>query len=169
MKARFLIPILMLFAACNTGNVPLTDDIKEAVKAEGASVVNEMITALIENRLDVVLGLMENTPDFSMTIAGDLFDYDGMKDMIDQVGTMVEKQAFETKFEQYVVLDEDCFIYLWLGKNEVFMKTGESVAYDEYAFTYGFRKVEGSWKLFFGHESYKVPLPFDLDEDMEMD
>jgi len=169
MKARFLIPVMALLVACNTVNAPLTDDQKAAVISEGKEVVKGMINALTENNMDVVLDLMENSPDFTMSMAGELYDYNGMKEMAEQVGSTLERQTFETKFEQYVVIDENCFLYLWKGKNGIYMTTGDSVIYDDYLFTYGFRKVEGTWKLFFGHESFIVPLPFDLDQDMDQD
>jgi len=169
MKVKFLIPLLVLFAACNTVNVPLTDAQKEAVKGEAKEVVDVLINAMTENKLDLFLDLMENSPDFTMSVAGEVYDFKGILEMIDQVSPMMERQTFETKFEQYVVIDMNCFLYLWKGKNGVYMKSGESVVYDDYVFTYGFRKTEGSWKMFFGHESYLAPLPFDLDQDQDED
>jgi len=167
MKLRFLIPLLVLIAGCNTVNNPITDEQKLIVKGEAVEVVNGMIQAMAENNLDLFLELVDNSPDFSMSVAGEVYDYNGIIEMINQVEPLVERQTFETKFEQYVVVDMNCFIYLWKGKNGVYMKSGESTVYENYVFTYAFRKVDDNWKLFMGHESFESELPFDL--DMEAD
>jgi len=161
MKAKLLIPFLLLLGACNTANKPMTDEQKAAVKEEGSSIVKEIFDAMIISDSEKMIGLMENSPDYNFVVAGEIYNYEKMKEMVKQYMPLIERQTFETKFEQYVIIDPSCFIYTWHGKNGAYMKTGDSTIYDDYLMTYAFRKTEGSWKLFFGHESSKVPFPID--------
>jgi hypothetical protein len=160
MKAKLLILFLFLLAAC-TNNKPMTDEQKAAVKEEGSVIVKEIFDAMITSNSDKMIGLMENSPDYNFVVAGELYNYEQMKEMAKQYMPLIERQTFETKFEQYVIVDPSCFIYTWIGKNGGYMKTGDSTIVDDYVATYAFRKTEGSWKLFFGHESSKVPFPID--------
>jgi hypothetical protein len=161
MKAKLLIPFLVLLAACNTVNKPMTDEQKAAVKEEGSVIVKEIFDAMITSNGEKMIGLMENSPDFIFIVAGEIYSNEKMKEMVKQFMPLIERQTFETKFEQYVIVDPSCFIYTWQGKNGGYMKTGDSTIMDDYIATYAFRKTEGSWKLFFGHESSKVPFPID--------
>ena len=45
MKAKFLIPFLLILAAC-TSNKPMTEEQKATVKDEGSVVVDEIFNAL---------------------------------------------------------------------------------------------------------------------------
>ena len=161
MKTKLLILFLVLLTACNTGNKPMTEAQKEAIKGEGSISVNEFFNAIMESNGGILMELCEKSPDFNMVVAGEIYTYDGMKEMVDQVLPLVKEQTFRTKSEKYVIIDPTCFLYIWHGRNGIYMKSGDSTVYDDYIGTYAFRKVEESWKLFFGHESYKVPFPID--------
>jgi hypothetical protein len=86
-----------------------------------------------------------------------------MLEMANHVLPLIKRQTFDTKFEQYVIVDPNCFVYTWCGKNGMYMKSGEEVVMEDYLVTYCFRKHEEGWKLFVGHESAKVPYPIDTE------
>ena len=159
MKAKFLIPLFVLLAACNTANKPLTDSQKSVIKEEAGVVTKDMFNDLIKNDSVKIMEIMENSPDFTFVVSGDLYSYDAMKKMGNQMFQLIDKQTFDTKSEQYVIVNPTCFIYTWQGKNGVYMKSGESMIYDDYFLTYTFRKLEGKWKITSGHESYKTQKP----------
>jgi hypothetical protein len=161
MKTKLLIPLLVLLAACNTVNKPMTDEQKAAVKEEGSAVVKDFFDAMITSDVDKMLNLLENSSDYRYIAVGDLSTYDQMKEMAHQYLKFVKRQTFITKFEKYVIIDPACFIYIWQGDNGMYMNTGDSTIINDYVMTIAFRKNEGSWKLFFGHESSKVPFPID--------
>ncbi len=161
MKAKLLILFLMLLVACNTANKPMTDEQKAAVKEEGSVVVKDFLNALITSNVDNMTNMLENSSDFNYIAAGELATYDQMNDMAHQYLKYVKRQTFITKFEKYVIIDPATFIYIWQGDNGMYMNTGDSTIITDYVMTIAFRKNEGSWKLFFGHESSKVPLPID--------
>jgi hypothetical protein len=161
MKAKLLIPFLVLLAACNTTTKPMTDVQKAAVKDEGSVVVKEIIDAMKTSNAEKLISLLENSPDYTYISAGEMVTYDKNVEMATQYLPYVKRQTFITKFEKYIIVDPSCFIYLWQGDNGMYMETGDSTILKDYLLAYTFRKSEGTWKLVLGHESQKVPLPID--------
>ncbi len=160
MKTKLLFPMLLLIAACTT-NKPMTDEQKAAAMDEATIVVKEMFGALAVSDSEMMVNLCENSADFTFILSGKVYNYQSMTEVIREMLPQVEKQTFDTKFEQYVLVDPACFIYNWHGRNGVFMKTGESSVTEDYFATYGFRKHEDGWKLFIGHESAMPAQPAD--------
>lgn len=160
MKTKLLVLLLLLMTACTT-NKPMTDEQIAAVKEEGSSVVKEFFDALVKSDLERMTNMLENSPDYNFIVGGDVYNYDRMVEMANQYIPMVERQTFDTKYEQYVIVSPECFIYTWHGKNGMIMKTGEEIMMEDYLVTYCFRKHDEGWKLFTGHESEKVPIPID--------
>jgi hypothetical protein len=66
------------------------------------------------------------------------------------------KETFETKSEKYIVIGPTCFTYVWHGKIEIYLKSGQIITFNDYYSTWTFRKSEGMWKMVNGHESYKL-------------
>jgi len=161
MKTKLLIPFLLLLAACNTTNKPMTEEQKVAVKDEGSVVVNELFDALKTSNTEKFLSLLENSPDYTYISAGEAYTYDKNVEMATQYLPYVKKQTFLTKFEKYLIVDPFCFIYLWQGDNGMYMTSGDSTILEDYVLSYTFKKSDSGWKLVFGHESQKVPLPID--------
>jgi hypothetical protein len=160
MKVKLLIPLLLLMAAC-TSNKPMTDEQKAAMKEEGSAVVKEYFDILKTSNLESLTGLMENSPDYTYVVFGDVITYDQNLEMAKEYMPSVKKQTFITKFEKYIIIDPSCFIYLWQGDNGMYMTNGDSTMFNDYVITWTFRKSDGSWKLVFGHESQKVAFPVD--------
>jgi hypothetical protein len=161
MKAKLLVPLLLLLAAC-TYNETMTDEQKAMVKEEGSKAVKAFFDAMTVNNVEAMKGTFENSADFNYIAAGEVYNYDKMIDMVDQVTQLIESQTFETKFEHYVIVDPNCFVYTWYGKNGMYMTSGEEMIMEDYLVTYCFRKHEEGWKLFAGHESAKISIPVDL-------
>ncbi len=152
---------MLLVVACTNSNMPMTEAQKKAVTDQGVTVVKEFFTALETNDFEKITALLDTTGDYVMITGGERFDYStGMK-MMDQLLPAVDRQTFDTKFEKYVVLSPSCFQYTWEGENGIYMKSGESVIFDDYLVTYTFLKENGKWKLLNGHESFKIPTAID--------
>ncbi len=160
MKTRFLIPVLLLVAACTT-NKPMTEEQKAAVLDEGTAIVREMFGALAVSDAGKMVSLCENSDDFTFIFAGGVYNYQSMIEVINNMLPEVEKQTFDTKFERYTVIDPTCFVYNWHGRNGVYMKSGEASVEEDYLVTYAFRKHDDGWKLFNGHESSRPAMPAD--------
>jgi hypothetical protein len=139
----------------------MTDEQKAAVKEEGSAIVKEFFDAMTVSDLDKLTGLLENSTDYNFIVGGDVYSYDKMVEMASQYIPLVDRQTFDTRYEQYVIVSPTCFIYTWNGSNGMYMKSGEEYMMEDYLVTYCFRKHEEGWKLFVGHESEKVPIPID--------
>jgi hypothetical protein len=160
MKVKLLIPLLLLMAACTTDK-PMTDEQKATVKEEGSAVVNEFFDAMKNSNLEKLLTMVENTPDFTYITGGEILTYEMQQEMAKQYMPYVERQTFITKSEKYVIIDPFCFIYLWQGDNGVYMTSGDTSILEDYVLSYTFKKSDSGWKLVFGHESQKAPMPID--------
>ena len=160
MKAKLLIPFLLIVAAC-TPNKPMTEEQKAAVKDEGSVVVGEIFNALKISDAEKLLNLLTNSPDYAYIVAGEVYTYDQQAKMAPEYMPYVERQTFKTKFEKYLIIDPACFIYIWKGDNGMYMKTGDSTILNDYMLSYTFRKSEGKWKLILGQESPSAPFPVD--------
>jgi hypothetical protein len=160
MKAKLLIPFLLILAAC-TSNKPMTEEQKATVKDEGSVVVDEIFDALKTSDVEKLLNLLTNSPDYAYIVAGEVYTYDQQAKMAPQYLPYVERQTFITKFEKYVIIDPACFTYIWKGDNGMYMKTGDSTILKDYLISYTFRKSEGKWKLILGHEATSAPFPID--------
>ena len=160
MKTKLMIPFLLLFAAC-TSDRPMTDEQKAAVKEEASVVVKDFFDALIVNDIEKIMDSYEYSEDFNFVGAGDVYTSDVIAEVLSQYLPLLERQTVDLKYEQYVIVDPSCFIYTWHGSNGMYMKSGDSTIIEDYFGTYGFRKHKDGWKLFFGHESYEMPVPID--------
>lgn len=160
MKTKLLILFLLLMAACTTDK-PMTDEQKAAVKVEGSVAVNEFFDAMKNSDLQKMLSMSENTSDFTYITGGEILTSEMQQEMATQYLPYVERQTFITKFEKYIIINTTCFIYLWQGDNGMYMTSGDSTMLQDYVLSYTFRKSDGQWKLFFGHESQKTELPID--------
>jgi hypothetical protein len=161
MKAKLLIPFLLLLAACNTVNKPMTDEQKAAVKEEGSVAVKEIFDAIKTSNVEKFFNLLINSPDYAYIVAGEVYTYDQQAEMAPKYMPYVERQTFITKFEKYIIIDPACFTYIWKGDNGMYMKTGDSTILNDYLVSYTFRKSEGKWKLILGQEAPSVPFPID--------
>jgi hypothetical protein len=160
MKAKLLIPLLLLVAACTT-NKPMTDEQKAAVRDEAAAAVKTYFDAMTVSDAETTTGMFENSTDMTYIAAGIIYDYDRMIELADVNFPYIKGQSFDTKFEKYEIVSPACFIYTWQGDNGISMTTGDEIMMEDYLVTIGFRKHEDGWKIFVGHESEKALIPVD--------
>jgi len=160
MKRKLLIPLLLLMVACTT-NKPMTDEQKAAVQEEATAAVKTYFDAMTQSDIEAMKGILENSADLTYIAAGMIYDYDRLKELAEQNLPYITGQNFETKFEKYIIVSPECFIYTWHGRNSITMSTGDRMTMEDYMMTVGFRKHAEGWKIFCGHESEKAPNPID--------
>lgn len=157
MKAKFLIPLVMLLAACNTGNKPMTQTQKDAMQKEATATVKDFFNNFTLNDSSKIYAMTSDSPDMTFVGPGGIANMNDMKKIMKQFFSTVDKQTFDTKSEKYLLLDPTNFIYTWYGKNVVYMKSGEPATYDDFLASYLFTKTGNTWKVLHGHESIKLP------------
>jgi ketosteroid isomerase-like protein len=160
MKLKLLIPLLLLMVACTT-NKPMTDEQKAAVQEEATVAVKTYFDAMSQSDIEAIRGILENSADLTYIAAGMIYDYDRMMELAEQNLPYITGQIFDTKFEKYIIVSPECFVYTWHGRNGITMSTGDEMIMEDYMMTVGFRKHEDGWKIFVGHESEKAPIPID--------
>ncbi len=160
MKTKLLIPFLLLMVAC-TSNKPMTDEQKAVVQEEATATVKTYFDAMTVSDIETLTGLFENSADMTYIAAGMIYGYDRMIELAKQNLPYIKGQAFETKFDKYIIVSPECFMYTWHGKNSIIMTTGDELTMEDYMITVGFRKHEEGWKIFVGHESEKANIPID--------
>ncbi|MBN2632856.1 MAG: nuclear transport factor 2 family protein [Bacteroidales bacterium] len=160
MKTKLVILLLLLMAACTT-NKPMTDEQKAAVQEEATAAVKTYFDAMTQSDIEAMKGILENSADLTYIAAGMIYDYDRMMELAEQNLPYITGQIFDTKFEKYIIVSPECFIYTWHGKNGITMTTGDEIVLEDYMITIGFRKHVEGWKIFVGHESEKAPIPID--------
>lgn len=160
MKTKLFILMTLLVAACTT-NKPMTDEQQAATLDEATIAVKSFFDAMTLSDAGAMTDLLENSPDMTYITAGMIYNHDRMVELAKQNLPYIKGQTFETRFEKYMIVSPECFIYTWYGKNGMTMTTGDEIMMDDYLITVGFRKHEEGWKIFVGHESEKAPLPID--------
>ena len=160
MKTKLLIPFLLLMAACTT-NKPMTEEQKAAIKEDATVAVKSYFDAMTVSDIETMTGIFENNTDMTYIAAGMIYDYNRIMELARQNLPYIKGQTFETKFEKYIIVSPECFIYTWYGRNSITMTTGDMLMMEDYMITVGFRKHEEGWKIFVGHESEKAPIPID--------
>lgn len=160
MKTKLLIPFLLLMAACTTDK-PMTEEQKAATQEDATVAVKTYFDAMTVSDIEAMTGLLENSTDLTYIAAGMIYGYDRMMELAKQNLPYIKGQTFETKFEKYIIVSPECFIYTWSGRNGITMSTGDVVILEDYLITAGFRRHEDGWKIFVGHESEKAPIPID--------
>lgn len=160
MKTKILIPLLLLMAACTT-NKPMTEEQKAAVQEEATVAVKTYFDAMSQSDMEEMTGILENSADLTYIAAGMIYDHDRLMELAEANFPYITGQTFDTKFEKYIIVSPECFVYTWHGRNGITMSTGDEMIMEDYMMTVGFRKHEDGWKIFVGHESEKAPIPID--------
>jgi hypothetical protein len=58
--------------------------------------------------------------------------------------------------EEFSVLTNDVVVCTVAGRTELYLKSGDMMAYDPYAETFIFKKIAGEWKIVYRHESATI-------------
>ncbi|HLO60544.1 MAG TPA: hypothetical protein VK179_17470 [Bacteroidales bacterium] len=154
MKPVLFILSLASLIACSTQPKPMTDTQLKAVIEEGQPVIKAYMDALKTFDVPELIALSDTADsNFMMVVVGNVIR---TKDITGTVGSL-SGQSFVTKEEKYLVLSPAEFIYYWHGANDVYLKTGDTIKVPEYFSSWFFHKVNGEWKILYGHESQPLP------------
>ena len=144
---------MVLLVACNTGNKSLTEIQKNAVAEEAKVVIENVFDVLALADGEKRMEICENSDDFTFVLFDKVYSYMELKNFVANALQDAEKETFNTKTEKYIIIDQQCFTYIWYGEIDIYLKSGEAMSYENYFSTWTFRKAEGIWKMVSGHES----------------
>jgi ketosteroid isomerase-like protein len=154
MKAQMLVPgLLILCLACaSQQSDQLTQQQQDRIKSEIKAVTDSFMGRW--QRMDVEGALQYYSPDFvCFGSGGKRVDLQGYK----KENTDLFKSATAYKWtsyrEDFIVITKDTVVCAWDGKNEVSMKSGETIAFDPSHYTFAFKRIAGQWRLAYHHFS----------------
>lgn len=154
MKTRLIILLLLIVCfSCGTNNKPVSDAQKEQIKGEVKEVVNTIIKGAEEANIDIVLGLLHDSPDFVALFNGSPLTYQQFLEMGESIfGTLLNQKATIID-EKYIVLDNSTVLFTANSKWVMNFKDGRAVLQDPWAMQYIFKKVDNEWKIISFNES----------------
>lgn len=159
MKTKLIIPILIFIIACNPNDKPMNDSQKEEVEREAKNVIKKVFDILASGNAEKRMTICENSPDFTFVLDNNVFSYEGLETYVLEALQDAEKEVLTTKYEQFIIIDPECFTYVWHGKIDIFLTSGATINFNDYFSTWTFKKSEGKWKMVSGHESFAAPMP----------
>ena len=155
-KLLFIAFPLILFSCGQQSNNPLTEEQKGRIIEEIKPLITQLMESNEQLNYEKFLELYWNSKDFTLIVNGQISGYNeivGYK----EVWKLLEYQKYNTLIEKYEVINQDAVLYTMQGNASAKYKTGQIYNTDFYALSALFRKVDGVWKIVYGHASFPPP------------
>jgi hypothetical protein len=152
-KIIFLLLLIVCFS-CGTSNKPVSDAQKEKVKGEVKEVVNTFYKGCEEVNMDMVLGTCLNSPEFAYINNGYVFSYKECTDIFKPVFESMLNQKITIIDEKFTFPDNSTVFYSNHCKSLTNYKDGHAILQDPTVMLLIFKKIDNSWKIIYGVESY---------------
>jgi len=153
-KAMILWMILLLFffGCTSRESGQLTQQQTNQVKNEIRATVDSWIGKF--QNFDVEGIFQYYSPDFvGFGPWADQFDVQKYRKEIIDLFSLITAYKWTTYRQDFLAVTKDEVICTMDGKDELFMKSGDKIAFDPAHYTFGLKKVAGQWKFFYHHAS----------------
>jgi hypothetical protein len=158
MKKILVTLITIAIAGCTNQTKILTETEKESIIKEVKKDFYAMVEACNNADLNNALQLYWNSPEFlGIASDGSIVDYQQFKKGNEEYFGSIASQKFVTVKESFKFLDDNHILSAWQGTNEAILKSGEKMAFSSFGATSIFKKIDGSWKVIYFHESGLPP------------
>jgi len=155
MKPRIIFLLLLIVCfSCGTNNKPVSDAQKEKIKGEVKEVVNTFFKGCEEVNMDMVLGTCLNSTEFSYINNGYAFSYKDCVDIFKPVFASMLNQKITIVDEKYTFPDNSTVFYSNHCKSLTNYKDGHAILQDPTVMLLIFKKINATWKIIYGVESY---------------
>jgi hypothetical protein len=167
--------MLLMTASCTqepTEAETKTIDVSE-MTTEQKQVIEKKISALTQaffqniEKLDIegFMALFESTPEFlAANLDGTSSDYNSLKKMNGDAFSQTAGVSLILKKEAVRILSDSNVLYTFFAEQEITLKTGEKMTFEDMAGTILFTKINGEWKATFYHESALAPVVGDSED-----
>lgn len=137
----------------------MTPERKQAIEAEISALTKPFFQHVEKLDIEACMTLFENTPDFlAANPDGTAGDYNALKKLnADGFGQM-NTIKLTIKKEVIKVLSDSLVLFTFFTKQDITLKTGQKMKYDDVAGTMLFTKINGTWKATFYQESAAAPV-----------
>lgn len=162
MKTNIILAVLILFCSGCTSQQGegLTQQQKDQISQEAKAACDSLWARWC--RLDAK-GTMEyfsDSPEFvALNPDGSQIDFQGYKKMTYGVIDSASALTMTPARENILVLSKDAVVYAFEGRSEVFLKSGQRMAFDPYAITLVMKKLSSAWKAVLVHQSGTMAVP----------
>lgn len=164
-KLLFIAFPLILFSCGQQSNNPMTEEQKGRIIEEIKPLITQLWESNEQLNFEKFLEHYWNSKDFMFIGNGQIYGYNEIAGL-EEVWKLWEYQKYNISNEKFEVLNQDAVLYTMQGNCSVKHKTGEIYKTDYYALSVLLRKVDGVWKIVFGHTSFP-PLNMTSQENMK--
>jgi len=155
MKTRLIFLVMLIVCiSCGTNNKPVSDAQKEKIKGEVKEVVNTFFKGCEEVNFDMALKPFLDSPDFLYINNGYAFNYKDCEDIFRPVFASMLNQKITIVDEKYTFPDNSTVFYSNHCKSLTNYKDGHAILQDPTVMLFIFKKIDNSWKIIYGVESY---------------
>src|ERR1035437_9685563 len=155
MKTRLIFLVMLIVCiSCGTNNKPVSDAQKEKIKGEVKEVVNTFYKGCEEVNMDMVLGTCINSPEFAYINNGYVFSYKDCAEVFKPVFASMSNQKITIVDEKFTFPDNSTVFYSNHCKSLTNYKDGHAILQDPTVMLFIFKKIDNSWKIIYGVESY---------------
>lgn len=156
MKANVVIAVLLFvaFGCTPQHGDQLTQQQTDQIKSEIRTVVDSIIATA--ERLDIgkTIQYYWDSPDYlQYNPDGSKTDIQGVKKSLAWFADSVSLFRLTTVRDEFPVVTKDLVLYVWVGNDDITLKSGDTIKYDPDVETLVFRKFDDKWKLVYFHES----------------
>jgi ketosteroid isomerase-like protein len=131
-----------------------------AIKQEVAQALQGFIVACDRIDLDGTLGFEADVPEFRYADTdGQLYEYPAFKKLLAETFAGSVAQKVLTQRQEISVFGPDAALVAWHGSVELTQKDGTVVRSDPYNATFLFKRLGGTWRIVYQHESGLPPQP----------
>jgi hypothetical protein len=152
-KLVFLLLLIVCFS-CATNNKPVSETQKEKIKGEIKEVVNTFFKGCEDVNMDVILRTCLNSPEFIYINNGYAFSYKECMDIFKPVFASMINQKITIVDEKFIFPDNSTVYYSNHCKSLTNYKDGHAILQDPTVMLLIFKKIDNSWKIIYGVESY---------------
>jgi hypothetical protein len=158
MKKFLVILFTITIAGCTNQPKVLTETEKESIIKEVKKDFYAMVEACNTADLSNALRLYWNSTEFlGIASDGSIVDYPQFKKANEEYFGSITSQKFVTVKESFKFLDDNHILSTWQGTNEAIIKSGGKMTFSSFGVTSIFKKIDGSWKIIYFHESGLPP------------
>jgi ketosteroid isomerase-like protein len=132
---------------------PLSEKKQAAIRQEVVQAMQDLIAAVEHADCAAALKFTADVPEFRFAdIDGQQYDYAGFKKLTTEAFAGLSALKFPRNHD-ILVLGPDTVLVLWHGALGMTQKDGSALHWDNYSITSLFKRLGGTWKIVFQHES----------------
>lgn len=142
----------------STPAAEITSGKKQAIEKELSALMKEFFQAAEKLDIEACMTFFENTPNFlAANPDGTAGDYNSLKKVNADAFSQMAALKFTPKKQVIRILSDSLALYTYFIKEDITLKTGEKMTYEDVAATMLFTKIKGTWKATFYQESELSP------------